>query len=78
MKYSEVDEEQNPDSMQVETISAFLLGVVFFHPNAEGRRQSYGDRTTRGQMLLQKREDNHFPENMKPQFAFYGKKSKPR
>lgn len=52
-------------------------GGAVFNPNAGGRRQSYGDRTIRGQMPLHKKEDHHFPENMQLQFAFYGKKSKP-
>lgn len=77
LEVDDVDEGQSPSYRQVDPArESFLQGVASFNPDARGGRQSDADRTTREQMLLHKKEDNHFPENTQLQFAFC-RKSKP-
>lgn len=76
----EVDDEDEGQSLSYRQVNptreSFLQEVASFNPDARGGRQSDADGTTREQMLLHKKEDNHFPENMQLQFAFC-RKSKP-
>lgn len=73
-----IEEEESPSWVQVGTIREHVsAGSCSLQLKCPSRRHSYRHRTNRGQMPPHKKGDDHFPENMQLQFAFYRNKSKP-